>query len=164
MREDLLRRNTAPIGSREWLESLRHGQELDWHNEPPVASQPVTDKLPTTMRQFISDIGQRGRNERCRRFACHNVRAWTRFRRRYGYSPNRVKGAAVMASPEVRQYLRGNASRGGQARARKYSPEQLRVWAAMGGRAKAAKRKQASSPAQSVAGKQERPGWTPAHR
>lgn len=141
MREDLLRRNMAPIGSREWLESLRHGQELDWHNEPPVASQPVTDKLPTAMRQFMRDIGQRGRNERCRRFASRNVRAWIQFCRRYGYSPNRVKAAAVMASPEVRRHLRALASLGGFARARKYSPEQLKAWAAMGGPAKAAKRR-----------------------
>lgn len=66
-----------------------------------------------------------------------------------------MKAAPVMASPEVRQYLRGNASLGGQERVRKYSPEQLKAWAAKGGRAKAAKRKQAPSPAQSVAGKQE---------
>lgn len=103
----------------------------------PVAPRPA----PGAIRQFMRDIGERGRNERCRRFACRNVRAWIRFCRRYGYSPNRVKAAPVMASPEVRRYLRGNASLGGQERARKYTSEQLKAWAAMGGRAKAAKRR-----------------------
>jgi hypothetical protein len=146
------KRDVVPVGSREWLDRQRRGQELDWHNVLPEASQTVTDKLDTT---FWRVIGRQGRLERSRNFARRNVRAWRRFCRRYGYSPNQVKTARVSASPEQRDRLRAFASRGGQARARKYSREQLRAWAAKGGYAKAAKSKQASSPTQAVAGKQE---------
>lgn len=147
-----------PVGSQEWLERLRATQEPDWHNVLPGAAKPVvTDKLPIseTMRQFYREIGRQGGLERSRRFARRSPRCWLRFHRQYHCDPNRVKARPARATPEQRRYLRANAIRGGQARARKCSPERRKAIAAMGGRAKAAKRKQASSPVQSVAGKQE---------
>lgn len=148
MRDDLHRKgNVVPVGSREWLQRLREGQGPAWNSVPPAAA--VTDKLPIleTMRQFYREIGRRGRLERSRRFARRSVSGWTRFCRRYGSSPKDVISVPVRASREVLEHLCANARRGGQARARKYTPEQLKAWAAMGGRAKAANRRQASSPA-----------------
>jgi hypothetical protein len=66
-----------------------------------------------------------------------------------------VTAAPVKVGLEVQRHLRAYARRGGQARARKYGPEQLKAWAALGGHAKAAKRKRAFSPAQGITGKQQ---------
>ena len=154
MRKDLpSKQNVVPIGSREWLDWQRMGQEPDWHNGLPD----VTNQLdtPQTMQQFWREIGRCGGLERCRSFARRSPRCWRRFHQLYHCDPNRVKARPARATPEQRRYLRANAIRGGQARARKCSPERRKAIAAMGGGAKAAKRKQASSAAQSVAGKQE---------
>lgn len=159
MSKDLLRNRTAaPIGSREWLDRQLRDQEADWDNVLPAAAKSrVTDRMPIpeTMRQFYREIGRQGGLERSRRFARRFPRCWRRFHQLYHCDPNRVKARPARATPEQRRYLRANAIRGGQARARKCSPERRKAIAAMGGRAKAAQRRRASSPAQSVAGKQE---------
>ncbi len=116
--------------------------------------------VPDALRQFLREIGRRGRLERSRNHARRTVRGWIRFNRRYQCDPGSVSAQAVNASPDVRQWLSELARRGGRARARKYSREQLRAWSAKGGHAKAAKAKNNSLPGQGVAGKQEvgRPG------
>lgn len=103
----------------------------------------------------MREIGRRGGFERCRSLARRYPRLWVRFHRRYGSNPNEVKAAPVMANETERRFLHAFASRGGQARARRYPKETLRAWAAKGGYAKAAKSNQARSPAHDVAGKQE---------
>jgi general stress protein YciG len=153
-----LQRNVVPIGSREWLERQRTGQEPDWRNLLPEATKPEFTCKPTTpdaVRQHMREIGRRGGLQRSRNYARRNVRKGVRFWQRYASNPNEVKAPPVKASPEARRYLRIYASRGGQARACKYGPEQLKAIAAKGGRAKAAKRRQVSFPTQPVAGKQE---------
>jgi hypothetical protein len=102
----------------------------------------------------MREIGRRGGFERSRSLARRYPRLWVRFHRRYGSNPNEVKAPPVMANETEQQYLRAFASRGGQARARRYPKETLRAWAAKGGYAKAAKLKQPSSPKHDVAGKQ----------
>ena len=116
----------------------------------------TTGSVPTpdVMRQFMRKIGRRGGRERSQRFARRNARCWARFLRRYRCDPNEATAAPVMATTDEWHWLREFASRGGRARARKHSREQLRAWAAKGGHAKAARAKRASLPAQDVAGKQ----------
>ena len=123
---------------------------------PKVDSGEPASKQPTpgAVRQFLREIGRRGGLQRCRNFARRFPRGWIRFQRRYRCNPRDVKAAPMKANEEVRNWLRGAASRGGQARARKHSREQLRAWAASGGYAKAAKSKRACPPAQAIAGKQ----------
>ena len=148
------KRNTVPIGSREWRERILASPVTDIRVIQPT----VGSTTPESLRQFLRQIGRRGGLMRSRNFARRDAGCYLRFRRRYGYSPKEVIATPFKASLEVWQHLRAQASRGGRARARKYSPEQLRAWAAAGGRAKAekaAKAKQVSSPAQAVAGKQE---------
>lgn len=139
--------------------------ERFWPDPLPVAPAAVpakpsgagpTDK-PTTpgeVRQFMCQIGRRGGLQRCRNFARRTPRGWIRFQRRYRCNPHDVKAAPMGANEDVRNWLRGAASRGGRARAQKRSPEELRAWAAKGGYAKAAKSKRASLPAQAIPGKQ----------
>jgi hypothetical protein len=156
MRESLLR-NVVPIGSREWLDRVRAGQEPDWCNLLPEATKPQFTCKPTTpdaVRQHMHEIGRRGGLQRSRNYARRNVCKGIGFWQRHGSNPNKVVVAPVKTSPEQRGYLRTYASRGGQARARRYPKETLRAWAAKGGHAKAAKSKQASYCTQAVAGKQ----------
>jgi general stress protein YciG len=151
-------RNVVPIGSREWVERQRTGQEPDWLSLLPEATKPEFTWKPTTpdaVREHMREIGRQGGLQRSRNYARRNFHKGIRFWQRYGSNPNDVRAAPVSASPDVSPWLKEFASRGGQARARKCSPEQLNAIAAKGGHAKAAKRRQASSPAQSVAGKQE---------
>ena len=162
MREGFLIRNhnVVPIGSREWREWRLRYQEPDWYDVlPGPAKGEVTDKLPIpeTMRQFMRNIGQRGGRQRSRNFARRDFRKGVRFWQRYGSSPDKVVAAPVKANAEERRGLLTYASRGGQARARNCSPEQLKAIAAMGGRAKAekaAKLKQPALCASAIAAKQ----------
>jgi general stress protein YciG len=155
------KREVVPIGSREWLERKRAGQEPDWCNLLPEATRPQFTCKPTTpdaVRQHMREIGRRGGFQRSRNYARRNVRKEIRFWLRYGSNPNKVTAAPVSASPEQRRYLRIYASRGGKARAARLNHEERAAIAAKGGRAKAekaAKLRQATSPAQPVAGKQE---------
>jgi hypothetical protein len=124
---------------------------------PPKQDGAVPTRRPPTpgaVRRFMHEIGRRGGHERSRNFARRTSRGWIRFNRRYQCDPSHVTAAPVSASPEVRTHLRAFASRGGQERARRCPKETLRAWAAKGGHAKAEKSKRASSPGQSVAGKQ----------
>lgn len=116
----------------------------------PISKQPA----PGDFREFMRDIGRRGGLQRCRNFARRTPRGWIRFQRRYQCDPHDVKATPMEANEDVRNWLRGAASRGGHARARKYPREQLRAWAAKGGHAKAAKSRWASPSAQGIAGKQ----------
>jgi hypothetical protein len=140
--------SAAPIGSRTWLENLR--------DDAPLRSAAAqSNASPEPVRQFLREIGRRGGLERCRRLARRYPRLWARFHRRYGSNPNEVKAPLIRANEMERRYLRTFASRGGQARARRYPKETLRAWAAKGGYAKADKLKQARPSTQPVAGKQE---------
>ena len=163
MRDDLLRkRNVAPatVGSREWLERLRTGQEPNWQTALPASTKPnVIDELPTPeiMRQFTRDIGRRGGLQRSRNFARRNVRNAIHFWCRHDCNPHKVKAPPVTATLEQRRYLHAYASHGGKARAARHSHEELAAIAAKGGRAKAekaAKLKQAALCASAVAAKQ----------
>jgi hypothetical protein len=124
----------------------------------PSAS--VSGATPEPVRQFLRESGRRGGLERARSFASHIPRCALRFNQLYECNPHEVRAAPVSASPEVRQRLREFASRGGRERARRYPAETLMSWAAMGGRAKAAKSRRAASPAHVIAGKHGK-GLTP---
>jgi hypothetical protein len=132
-----------------------------WPDPSPVAPAAVppkpigavpTDKptTPSEVRQFMCQIGRRGGLQRCRNFARRTPRGWIRFKRRYQHDPSQVSAAPVSASPEVQTHLRECASRGGQERARRYPRETRRAWAAMGGRAKAAKSRRPPVPQHSI--------------
>jgi len=150
MREDLLgNRNVVPIGSREWREWQRAGQEPDWPSLLPGATKPERACKPTTpdpVPQHLREAGRRGGLQRSRNYALRDLRKGVRFWRRYGSNAKDVTAAPVKAGPEVHRLLRTYASRGGRARADKYPPEMRRAWAALGGHAKAAKRRQLSLP------------------
>jgi hypothetical protein len=123
MIEDLLRkRSVVPIGSREWLERLRAGQEPDWRKVLPPSRQKVRGEptVPDNVRQHLRAAGRRGGHERARNYALRSVRESARFWKRYGYTPDKVTARPVAANAEVREQLRTLASRGGQARARKF--------------------------------------------
>ena len=161
MKEDLSGNQKAvPIGSREWLDQLRAGQEPDWQGALPASTKPnVIDKLPTPeiMRQFSRDIGRRGGLQRSRNFARRSVRKAIQFWSRHDCNPHKVKAPPVTATLDQRRYLHAYASRGGKARAARHSHEELVAIAAKGGRAKAekaAKLKQAALCASAVAAKQ----------
>lgn len=135
-------RNVVPIGSREWVERHRTGQEPDWQSLLPDATKPAFTCKPSTpdfVRQHLREAGRRGGLQRSCNYARRSPRCWTKFCRRYGHSPNGTKAALVKASPEVRRHLRTYASRGGKARAARHSHEELAAIAAKGGRAKAEK-------------------------
>jgi len=152
--------NVVPIGSREWRERQRAGQEPDWCSLLPGATKPESackPPVPQAVRQHLREAGRRGGLQRSRNFAKRFPRLWARFCRRYGHSPNGMRAALVRASPEVQQYLLTYASRGGRARAERHSHEELAAIAAKGGRAKAekaAKLKQEALCASAVAAKQ----------
>jgi hypothetical protein len=112
----------------------------------PAASSTPDGSGPEPVRQFLRESGRRGGLERARSYACRIPRCRVRFGRLYQCEPNDVEASPVAASHEVRPWLREYASRGGRGRARRYPPETLRSWAAMGGYAKAAKSKGASLP------------------
>jgi hypothetical protein len=117
----------------------------------------IPESLPTphqTIREFLRRAGQRGGLERGRRYALRSARHRLRFQQHYRCNPDEVKAAAASAGPDVRPWLKEFASKGGRARARKYTPEQLRVWAAKGGHAKAAKSAHSSTGRPCIAGKQ----------
>jgi len=129
-----------------------------WKNpDGSICSVPDVEPNPReTIRQFLREAGKRGGLERSRRFAARSERCRQRFERMYGADPNRVKPAPVRASDATRDGLKEFASRGGQARTRKYTREQRSAWAAKGGYTIAAKRRAASSSEECVAGKHER--------
>jgi hypothetical protein len=161
MRESLLRnQSVVPVGSREWLERRRAGQEPDWQSLLPEATKPESTfkpPIPDAVRQHLREAGRRGGLQRSRNYALRSPRCWTRFRRRYGHTPKGVKAAPVKAGPEVQRHLRTYGSLGGRARAERRSHEELAAIAAKGGRAKAekaAKLKQAALCVSAVPAKQ----------
>ena len=97
-----------------------------WKNSE-VSICPIPDpdqNRRETIRQRRGTSGfQRGR-----RWAARSERCRLRCPRSYRADPHRVKPSPVCASEPIGDGLKEFARRGGHARARKYTEEQLRAW------------------------------------
>lgn len=108
---------------------------------PDSTGTTSTSPTPDMMRQFMREIGRRGAYQRSLNFARRSVRSRARFMQRWRLDPNQARTCLFSATSDERHWLKEFASRGGRARAVRYSHEQLRAWAAKGGHARARRAK-----------------------